>query len=1291
MGRGLRASLACALLVVAFARGSDPWALDVASLTLVDCVDCAVTNGAPYSEYPAGISVTQTIGGTLCRTLPNASGEMKYFAYRVGVGMGLQAGREYVLCVDYPEDQARSFFIRNHGCETTRGLQTGTTVGDCLHPPYVNSNPESLRIPLAGGMHTWQQLFRLQDRFPDIKMPNGSNYPRPWLPADGFWVVVCQFAARNAPLSAGAAVSRIRLYEAPPVASYALPIRWPRRELPQRHLFWREEMADGVIGSSVQTNRGVNLDATWYEGKAHLMRFLGVDTFGKDLLEFGSVQGWDSRPYGGNDWYYYDSSQVYRWQQILDIATSNGLRVLPYYEYKGSRGTHGLGGERRARPLGGATVYTQISWAEVANADLTDPDTLTDACKLLDCTVLRLRTRAPFLGAWFRTRPSDLPMGFEPSTLARFSAEANGGVSVTRTNLQQSATLLNAYYAWWLGRRQQFLGALRDYLRTNGVPDAMVLLTTDSSEPGASFKIAPTGVVTDDSPTWQALGESTVDLASVAAGHRYLTAQTSPMTTWAWYEWQHSIPWPDPQAYVAMPGCGLTYSLHKAYTATDPAAFDAFRSLDGLTAIRHYCLNENTMNSSYDSSYAPTGDDVLGYFVSDVDRTGPFCMLPEALAMANGDPRHLGYLSSSSFNRGFPDIVRRFNANFLALPALPSRVATNACADPDVVVRLIDTGRYGIYLAIVNTGWQAKSNVTVALPATGAVTAAATGEALAVTNAAVTLALDPCELRALYLVPAGYNLPPVVDAGPDQQVSWPNVLAAGGCVTAQVCGVVSDDGLPAGVLTGRWSVVSGAGVTIVNPGAFTTAVLLATQTVAVLQFVASDGACAATDSVQITVAPLRARLAVNPASMVNESGDGDPSTLFDEQALAGDPPTGDCMSGWSTWHAPAYAYVDFGAPYHLTEIDLYDINNIGVFTVASGVPGQWTPLITYTTSTYKAWVQFPVDIVTRYLRFSKADNAGIIGEAVLYESGGPYAGSAATSTAAPPTIVLGAVDGVDANGATVRGTLSSGGLPASVTAAWGPLDAGTNLALWPFIQTIDAQTSGTVAVTIPSAPDTRGVARLTARTEAGLGWSDVSPVFGLARAARPPFRETFEADAAGMAGVPGPVHIQNGWTSAPESAAIVTNGTTGQACAVNGGDLAHAFTNVPRQVWLRLRLQPRLSSMVPDNLPVDARVVFWMETNQCVAAYDGQTVVRATLPAGADADGWYSFRAWLDHDRGVWSLWQDQRLVLSQLHCRTNAPGRMQSLIIRDGNEPGTTWADDIAVEGQPGGTVMLR
>lgn len=110
--------------------------------------------------------------------------------------------------------------------------------------------------------------------------------------------------------------------------------------------------------------------------------------------------------------------------------------------------------------------------------------------------------------------------------------------------------------------------------------------------------------------------------------------------------------------------------------------------------------------------------------------------------------------------------MRRFNAAFLALPALPSQRLNDACADPEVVVRLIPTpdNRFGTYVAIAHVGWQAKRGVRITLPVTGKVVDAVSGRAIKPTRAekgrvVLNLSLDACELRALRVVPSPPSSP----------------------------------------------------------------------------------------------------------------------------------------------------------------------------------------------------------------------------------------------------------------------------------------------------------------------------------------------------------------------------------------------------------------------------------------------------------------------------------------------------------------------------------------------------
>ncbi len=340
-----------------------------------------------------------------------------------------------------------------------------------------------------------------------------------------------------------------------------------------------------------------------------------------------------------------------------------------------------------------------------------------------------------------------MPISFSDGALQRFSLEASDGQSVTRVQLQNDAALRERYYAWWFRKRKDFLTALTAHLRANVHPDAVLLFTPDASEPGRSLS-GGMQIVTDDVPVWTRLlsqpqpnnrKPSITAYNAVVTADSHFRALTSPTPTWGNWEWQHSDPQADPQNYAGADGPLLTYSFNRAYTVSSPKAFDAFRTQAGLAAIRHYPLNENAMDSS------------LGYFVADVERAGPYSMLPEARAMAYGDPRFIGYLAASSFNRGFPEYARAFYAAFLSLPALPSAMLPNAASDSEVVVRAIRTKAHGTYLAIVHVGLSEKRGVTVTLPTKGKVVDAATGKPLDVRNGKMRLSLYPCELKAVHI------------------------------------------------------------------------------------------------------------------------------------------------------------------------------------------------------------------------------------------------------------------------------------------------------------------------------------------------------------------------------------------------------------------------------------------------------------------------------------------------------------------------------------------------------------
>lgn len=715
------------------------------ALPLVDEIKPGLETSHSFTQVPEGVSRVETILNKPVRVLPNEGEESKYFAYKLGEGKYLEPGKAYLLTVEFPDNAPRSFHVANRGGDMTRGIKTGRALGDTIFN-YTNNNLESLNIPLSNEFKIFQQLFWLNDAYDDIKQDRGAK-ERWFSPVGGFDVIIGQPGAEQAPLSQGAAIASIRLFEVPNPEQFNVALNFPEG-LPRRHLFYREEMADGVINSAKAEERSVTNPTDWYVYHMRLMNFLGMNTFSKDLLEFGHVQHWDVE----NPSWYNVHKFPHVWEEVVEAATEYGLDILPYYEYAGSTGRQGRGrlGQKHILPLNGDN-YTHVRWTEKNQADFTDPDTWTEFKRILDLTVLRFKDQGEFVGIWLRPRVSQMPMSFSDATLARF-AEETGREPMTRKDLEGDEATLDAYYTWWFDKRKDFLIKIRDYLAENGIgetggPD--VFLTAVHTEPAPNLKARgdQRTLVTDDPELWKTIAASdemyanfnVVDVEDVARNQLYLDVITSPTRTWGNWEWHHAAPHSDPQNYQDTEGVMLTYSFNRLYTLNDPEAMATFRGPSGLAMIRHYPLNEHTLNH------------ITGYYVCDFERVGTYQMMPEALAVAYGDPWFLGYTGGHIFNRGFPSYARRFNANYLALPALPSELVADAASDEAVVVRKIETPDKGTYLAIVNTGFEPLKSVRIQLPDSGKLVTPADGRVLSQSASSTTVDLDAFELLALHI------------------------------------------------------------------------------------------------------------------------------------------------------------------------------------------------------------------------------------------------------------------------------------------------------------------------------------------------------------------------------------------------------------------------------------------------------------------------------------------------------------------------------------------------------------
>lgn len=743
-----------------------------AGLKLIDEIDPATAK--PAYESAEGASQVVPLLGREARVLPPAE-QARVMAYVIGKGKGLTPRKAYVLTVDYPDDVSRSIFLANRGGDLVRGWATGKAFGD-VRSQFVEPSVESLDYPQTGQWQTFKQYFHLLDRFQGVK---GFRSPepgsRPHEPKEGFHVAIFQAKQLNDPRSEGAAIGKIRLYEVQDPTKLYTTINYPPAGLPRRHVFWREEMSDEVI-QGTGSERGVEDSLDWYAGKMKMAKVLGINTFTKDLLEFGHNQGWES---GDQDWVV-NAQPPNRdlWTRLVPLAKAEGLEILPYYEYKGSIGMAGdsFAKQKRAQKLyheKRGERYTGIYWTEDHNADLTDPETLEDAKRVLASTVVQFKDEGKFAGIWLRTRNTHLPVSFSPAAIDRFKAD-NPGDDLSQSASQETLiasyegdkVLYDKYLEWWFGKRAQFLTALRDYLREQlGQKDVQVLFTPSVSEAVPVLHReneigGHPGVVTDDPGWWKSYAGEIDDgwwkwhlmpLEFQEAVDKNLFAQVLKDRPPAYEngdEHFHSAPGPDPLRYRDIENVQMTYPIGRLFTVSNPASLEDYASPSGMTVVRFYPLNEE----SEDPNSTPSPfDHLMGYICVDTDPAGPNMMLSQARAVAYGAPRNIGYLSGSSFSTGFPEVMRRFNQAFLAVPALPSKVLEGAASNPEVIVREIPTPKNGTYYYVVNTSMHPAPGVTVQLPGNVPPLNLVTG--VKSSGNTLTLDLDPAGLLAFRVGP----------------------------------------------------------------------------------------------------------------------------------------------------------------------------------------------------------------------------------------------------------------------------------------------------------------------------------------------------------------------------------------------------------------------------------------------------------------------------------------------------------------------------------------------------------
>ncbi len=134
------------------------------------------------------------------------------------------------------------------------------------------------------------------------------------------------------------------------------------------------------------------------------------------------------------------------------------------------------------------------------------------------------------------------------------------------------------------------------------------------------------------------------------------------------------------------------------------------------------------------------------------------------------------------------------------------------------------------------------------------------------------------------------------------------------------------------------------------------------------------------------------RIVLSPAQITDlvTGGSSNPASLVaDEQHL--DPLKNEhpVSKNWKPYYndskAPHHFVVDLGQLYTVRKIWIHDMNNIGLLNFYSGKADDWKDLFSCQTSSYNAWIPYPVETTTRYLRVSQLNTViAEINEIAIY-------------------------------------------------------------------------------------------------------------------------------------------------------------------------------------------------------------------------------------------------------------------------------------------------------------------
>jgi hypothetical protein len=524
----------------------------------------------------------------------------------------------------------------------------------------------------------------------------------------GFWVYLVNKvrpATYFAMYQGGPAVARIRLYEIDP-ARHAPAIRLPEG-LPQRLLMldW-ERQAE--------------------QDPRHLVdycRLMGYNAVSPIMLKWCTAMWGD--PLAGYAPYNVDARGYWLHQEVtkagaevpavrgqptmhdryLQATRGSGVHYLPRIEYGGSEAL-----PKEARAIGSDAAPAKPNRFGTWSANLLHPATWDDAARVMETLVKPYVADNPQLaGVLLRSRCDRMQISFGRSDVEMYCHENSvpmpGGDARMIAAWAASGDGAAGYKAWWLRKRAQFHIRLRDLLCSYR-PDLLLLYNNWDSDKWAL------GIYDQNTSNYFR------DLVAAGPGRalQVYERNTSLLKSISGEDMARMIRTGDLRIDQVLGRADLAMDMNlyrdagqlqilapasDRHMADSPAYLAWFRSNAGLAVSNMVSYDEGgykRVNPKYECNMMTPG--------------GPaYSMALEVLAWFHGDARTLTW-TAYTYGRGFAQAHRRFAQAFLALPAVPGTVLSQA--DPELRLRQYPTAA-GVYVGAANTGFSAKT-VTATVP-----------------------------------------------------------------------------------------------------------------------------------------------------------------------------------------------------------------------------------------------------------------------------------------------------------------------------------------------------------------------------------------------------------------------------------------------------------------------------------------------------------------------------------------------------------------------------------------------